>query len=215
MATAEPDQDSAEIDFATEFGIPLDAPSGQLGDPESEEVVDLGVLTIREYPTDRSADANQATVNNAQAEENSTEVAVDKAEAPADIQLDKLSVDNWWQWVDVLPLAGFTQSVASNLVLTKVEDNQYFFDLDPEQSYLFNKSQEFEIEQALRAFDPQASVHITVQPASLESPAERSQRLAADSRVLAQQALESDTLIQRIVQEFDAQIIESTIRPVA
>src|SRR5690554_4621897 len=196
-----------EIDFDAEFGIPLDAPSGLSEDSDPQDEIELGVLTVRDNP-----EANGLTASNQQA---SSEATAEETEAKVEVQLDELTVDNWWQWVDVLPLQGFTQSIASNLVLTKVEAGQYHFDLHPDQSFLFNESQQYEIEQALRSFVADASVIITKQVPTMESPAERDQRLAADARILAQQALETDTLIQRIVQEFDAQIIDSTIRPVS
>src|SRR5690554_3334922 len=202
----------AEIDFDAEFGIPLDAPSGFSEGSDPQDEVELGVLTIRDNPTVRNSEANGLTASNQQA---SSEATAEETETKVEVQLDELTVDNWWQWVDVLPLQGFTQSIASNLVLTKVEAGQYHFDLHPDQSFLFNESQQYEIEQALRSFVADASVIITKQVPTMESPAERDQRLAADARILAQQALETDTLIQRIVQEFDAQIIDSTIRPVS
>lgn len=202
----------AEIDFDAEFGIPLDAPSGFSEDSDPQDEVELGVLTIRDNPTVRNSEADGLTASNQQA---SSEATAEETETEVEVQLDELTVDNWWQWVDVLPLQGFTQSIASNLVLTKVEAGQYHFDLHPDQSFLFNESQQYEIEQALRSFVADASVIITKQVPTMESPAERDQRLAADARILAQQALETDTLIQRIVQEFDAQIIDSTIRPVS
>src|SRR5690554_6806471 len=99
--------------------------------------------------------------------------------------------------------------------LAKVENHDYYFDLHPDQSFLFNKSQQYDIEQALRLSISDANVIITIQEPTMESPAERDERLLADSRVLAQQALETDSLVQRIVQEFDGRVIEATVRPVS
>lgn len=157
---------------------------------------------------DPEADSVKLEVTN---QETVTAAAAESSQA---IILDELNTHNWWQWVEKLPLAGFTHSIASNLVLAKVENGQYSFDLHPDHSMLFNKTQEFEIEQAIRTFIAGASVIITVQPPSMETPSERQQRITADARILANQALETDTLVQRIVQEFDARIVDSTIRPV-
>ena len=165
-----------------------------------------------------SEDASSQPVEPEIVTENTTEetqTAPEEAQEPVKIDLAPLSVENWWQWVAALPLEGFTQSIASNLVLAKVENHDYYFDLHPDQSFLFNKSQQYDIEQALRLSISDANVIITIQAPALESPAERDERLLADSRVLAQQALESDSLVQRIVQEFDGRVIEETVRPVS
>ena len=165
-----------------------------------------------------SEDASSQPVEPEIVTENTTEetqTATEEAQEPVKIDLAPLSVDNWWQWVAALPLEGFTQSIASNLVLAKVENHDYYFDLHPDQSFLFNKSQQYDIEQALRLSVSGANVIITIQEPTMESPAERDERLLADSRVLAQQALETDSLVQRIVQEFDGRVIEATVRPVS
>src|SRR5690554_911398 len=165
-----------------------------------------------------SEDASSQPVEPEIVTENTTEeiqTATEEAQEPVKIDLAPLSVDNWWQWVAALPLEGFTQSIASNLVLAKVENHDYYFDLHPDQSFLFNKSQQYDIEQALRLSVSGANVIITIQEPTMESPAERDERLLADSRVLAQQALETDSLVQRIVQEFDGRVIEATVRLVS
>lgn len=165
-----------------------------------------------------SEDASSQPVEPEIVTENTTEetqTAPEEAQEPVKIDLAPLSVENWWQWVAALPLEGFTQSIASNLVLAKVENHDYYFDLHPDQSFLFNKSQQYDIEQALRLSVSGANVIITIQEPTMESPAERDERLLADSRVLAQQALETDSLVQRIVQEFDGRVIETTVRPVS
>ena len=165
-----------------------------------------------------SEDASSQPVEPEIVTENTTEeiqTATEEAQEPVKIDLAPLSVENWWQWVAALPLEGFTQSIASNLVLAKVENHDYYFDLHPDQSFLFNKSQQYDIEQALRLSVSGANVIITIQEPTMESPAERDERLLADSRVLAQQALETDSLVQRIVQEFDGRVIEATVRPVS
>ena len=165
-----------------------------------------------------SEDASSQPVEPEIVTENTTEetqTAPEEAQEPVKIDLAPLSVDNWWQWVAALPVEGFTQSIASNLVLAKVENHDYYFDLHPDQSFLFNKSQQYDIEQALRLSVSGANVIITIQEPTMESPAERDERLLADSRVLAQQALETDSLVQRIVQEFDGRVIEATVRPVS
>jgi len=165
-----------------------------------------------------SEDASSQPVEPEIVTENTTEetqTAPEEAQEPVKIDLAPLSVENWWQWVAALPLEGFTQSIASNLVLAKVENHDYYFDLHPDQSFLFNKSQQYDIEQALRLSVSGANVIITIQEPTMESPAERDERLLADSRVLAQQALETDSLVQRIVQEFDGRVIEATVRPVS
>src|SRR5690554_5352857 len=165
-----------------------------------------------------SEDASSQPVEPEIVTENTTEeiqTAPEEAQEPVKIDLAPLSVENWWQWVAALPLEGFTQSIASNLVLAKVENHDYYFDLHPDQSFLFNKSQQYDIEQALRLSISDANVIITIQEPTMESPAERDERLLADSRVLAQQALETDSLVQRIVQEFDGRVIEATVRPVS
>ncbi len=121
----------------------------------------------------------------------------------------------WWQWVDKLPLAGLTMAIARNSALVSVEQDLYRFEVDPVQGALFNSGQQQRIQDALRTLIPSARVEMTLQVPRGETPEQRRQRHQAEAHAGAKQAIESDALVQRIVQEFEAYVLDDTIRPVS
>ena len=127
----------------------------------------------------------------------------------------ELQPHTWWQWVERLPLAGLTMAIARNSALAEVVDHCYVFDVDPVQGALFNSSQQHRIQDALRTLIPAAQVQMNLQLPRGETPEQRRQRLQAEAHAGAKQAIQTDALVQRIVQEFGAYVLDDTIRPVS
>lgn len=128
----------------------------------------------------------------------------------------QLSNLNWWQWVRHLPLAGMPMAIALNSALISRHENQLVMDVDPDQSALFNDAQRQRIEQVLcdiTGFSVQLQMHVQLPRG--ETPHQRRTRLMAEQYAQAGHAIMEDEVVQALVAEFEAHIIEGSIRPIS
>ena len=133
-----------------------------------------------------------------------------------DFDWQQLSNLNWWQWVRHLPLAGMPMAIASNSALISRHDNQLVMDVDPDQGALFNDAQRQRIEQVLcdiTGLSVQLIMHVQLPRG--ETPHQRRTRLMAERYAQAGHAIMEDEVVQALVSEFEAHIIEGSIRPLA
>ena len=127
---------------------------------------------------------------------------------------DQLSALNWWQWVRHLPLAGMPMAIALNSALISRHENQLLMDVDPDQGALFNDAQRQRIEQVLcdiTGLSVQLIMHVQLPRG--ETPHQRRTRLMAERFAQAGHAIIEDEYVQSLVAEFEAHIIEGSIRP--
>jgi DNA polymerase-3 subunit gamma/tau len=133
-----------------------------------------------------------------------------------DFDWQQLTNLNWWQWVRHLPLAGMPMAIASNSALISRHENQLVMDVDPDQGALFNDGQRQRIEQVLcdiTGLSVQLVMHVQLPRG--ETPHHRRTRLMADQYAQAGHAIMEDEIVQALVLEFEAHIIEGSIRPSA
>ena len=131
-----------------------------------------------------------------------------------DFDWPQLSNLNWWQWVRHLPLAGMPMAIASNSALISRHENQLVMDVDPDQGALFNDAQRQRIEQVLcevTGLSVQLIMHVQLPRG--ETPHQRRTRLMAERFAEAGHAIMEDEVVQALVSEFEAHIIEGSIRP--
>lgn len=129
-------------------------------------------------------------------------------------ELSKLAPHTWWQWVERLPLGGLVQMIAYNMALVRVTGQHYEFELDPEQSILYNDTHQLKIQEALNTLLPEASMQIELKLPGYETPAQREKRLKAEAFEQAEAILASDDTLAEILNTFNAKIVEGSIRPV-
>lgn len=135
-------------------------------------------------------------------------------EVAFDFDWQQLSNLNWWQWVRHLPLAGMPMAIASNSALISRHENQLVMDVDPGQGALFNDAQRQRIEQVLcdiTGLSVQLIMHVQLPRG--ETPHQRRTRLMAERFAQAGHAIMEDEVVQALVAEFEAHIIEGSIRP--
>ena len=136
-------------------------------------------------------------------------------EASFDFDWSQLSGINWWQWVRNLPLAGMPMAIALNSALISRNENQLVMDVDPDQSALFNDAQRKRIEQVLcdiTGLPVQLLMHVQLPRG--ETPHQRRTRLMAERFAQAGHSIMEDEVVQSLVTEFEAHIIENSIRPI-
>ena len=172
----------------------------QAPQPEVEAVADLApqpeVLEVPEVP----------------------DVVVEQTEpvAPAQPAPDlnaPLSADNWWHYFERLDVGALTRVLAAHMALVEVQGTHYHFDLDPDNSALYNESHREKIQQALREQVADAVVEVEVRVPRKETPSQRQQRIDDENQAAAEQHLAQDSVLQTILQQFNAEIITGSIRP--
>lgn len=136
------------------------------------------------------------------------------AESNFDFNWNELSGLNWWQWVKNLPLAGMPMAIAANSALISRHENQLVMDVDPDQGALFNDAQRQRIEQTLSditGLSVQLQMHVQLPRG--ETPHQRRTRLMAERFAQAGHSIMEDEVVQSLVAEFEAHIIEGSIKP--
>ena len=135
------------------------------------------------------------------------------AERAPEINRYELQPHNWWQWLEQLPLAGMTAAIARSCALVQIVENQYYFDLDPDNSALYNDAQRQRLQQAMAQTLGSVVVHIDIRPPRGETPDQRRQRLQREAWDGAAQALRADPAVQMLLEQFGATVDEHSIQP--
>jgi len=128
-------------------------------------------------------------------------------------ELPELAPHTWHVWVEQLPLAGLPMAIARNSALIEVAGAHLVFDVDPAQSALFNDSQSARVEAAIQTLRPDSTIAMTLLPPRGETPDQRRHRLKTEALYTARQAIDSDPLVNQIINEMGASVVEDSIRP--
>jgi len=120
-----------------------------------------------------------------------------------------------WQSIYLkLGLSGLTGSIASNCTLISVEGDCWLMHLDPAQSALFNATQQRRLNEALDQYHGRSlKLVIELQAPQQETPAQAAARYRTQRQQAAEQSIQSDPLVQQLMQQFAAVIREGTIEP--
>ena len=122
------------------------------------------------------------------------------------------------EWQDIylkLGLTGLTGSIASNCTLISVEDDRWLMHLDPAQSALFNATQQRRLNDALNQYHGRTlQLVIELERPRQETPAQAAARRRAERQRAAEQSIQSDPVVQQLMEQFAAVIREGTIEPV-
>src|SRR5690606_16388016 len=106
-------------------------------------------------------------------------------------------------------------SIAANCTLVSVEDDRWVMHLDPEQSALFNPTQQRRLNDALNQYyDRTLQLVIELQTPQQETPAQAATRRRNERQRAAEQSIHSDPVVQKLMEQFAAVIREGTIEPV-
>ncbi|ANF26988.1 DNA polymerase III subunit gamma/tau [Stutzerimonas stutzeri] len=122
------------------------------------------------------------------------------------------------EWQDIylkLGLAGLTGSIAANCTLISVEGDRWLMHLDPAQSALFNTTQHRRLNDALNQYHGRTlQLDIELQTPQQETPAQAAARRRAERQRAAEQSIQTDPVVQQLMQQFAAVIRDGTIEPV-
>jgi DNA polymerase-3 subunit gamma/tau len=114
-----------------------------------------------------------------------------------------------------LGLSGLTGSIAANCTLVAVEGDRWVMHLDPAQSALFNATQLRRFNDALNQYHGrELKLVIEVRTPEQETPAQAGMRRRHERQRAAERSIQTDPVVQQLVQHFSAVIREGTIEPV-
>ncbi len=141
-------------------------------------------------------------------------VADASSAAPA-LTLAELTPSHWPQLLEALGVVGIVYNIAANSELREVADKRLAFVLDESNATLFNSGHSTKLRLALQNyFATELEVVIEPGPLAGETPAQRSVRLAAERQQRAIEEIESDPLLQQLIERFDGELDRASIAPV-
>ena len=143
------------------------------------------------------------------------QVATPSAATTAPVQQTAFSGD-WVSLVNQLKIAGMAKMLAQHCELSKMEGDTLFLTLPPEHKHLAEKPYQEKLKTALSEHFGKA-MRINIDLGSTTGPTpvqvQKSEKAAQDKRAI--ESIEQDPFVRDLVEQFDAKVIESTIKPLS
>ncbi|MCV6627568.1 MAG: hypothetical protein OIF38_15830 [Cellvibrionaceae bacterium] len=148
--------------------------------------------------------------------------AADAAQPPAPtvlppaqaISWEQLSADNWFELYRQLKFGGVLQSTASNVVLQGRNGDELNFCLDQNNSHLYDTAHQGRMAQIIGAyFERPVSVLIKPGQPAQQTPAAIIAELKRQRQAEAEAAIATDPNIIRLIEEFDAKLVDDSVEP--
>ncbi|MDH5711676.1 MAG: DNA polymerase III subunit gamma/tau [Gammaproteobacteria bacterium] len=203
------------------------------------EMVLLRMLSFRPASTGQAITAHGATMTaattsapaakatpqptaNKIAEPVSTPVTV-PAPAAAVVAINRDSRD-WREILEGLAVNGMVKQLAANCILLGIEDNTVSLAVDPAFQQLRNDRSEARLKHALcEYFDSDLRLEITINTATkaevggapLETPAQTQARETSERQQQAEVSIEEDSFVRALKENFDAEIVPGSVKPVS
>ena len=142
-------------------------------------------------------------------------VIADKASVEGKaFSLDQLHPLNWPALLEQLGLHGIVYNIASHCELRSCDNSTLAFIIDENNASLFNEKHRSRIATVLENyFDTKLSVSVESGEPLEETPAMQKTRLAAQRQREAVVAIESDPVLQQLLERFDGELVQSSIVP--
>ncbi|MGI0117737.1 DNA polymerase III subunit gamma/tau [Zooshikella sp. RANM57] len=129
--------------------------------------------------------------------------------------LSSMSLEQWPELFWLLGLGGVTQTLGSHMALMSMDQNVWTLVLDEKQSMLFSDTHHSRIEQAIsKWFGESIRLQISTDEVTEMTPAHWSQEKKAKRLAEAKQSIENDHIVQALLAQFSATIVEQSITPI-
>ncbi|HSO06696.1 MAG TPA: DNA polymerase III subunit gamma/tau C-terminal domain-containing protein, partial [Pelomicrobium sp.] len=121
---------------------------------------------------------------------------------------------DWRELIAELALSGMAKQLAAHSELLGVEGNRYAFSVPEAHRHLLDKAYQERIAAALTAHVGRpVRVEFALGGGTGNSPAEKQSREAGARQARAIEAIESDPFVRDLIENFDARLNDSSIRP--
>ena len=122
--------------------------------------------------------------------------------------------DGWREMIEAMALSGLVKELAGHCALKSRTADRIELALAPAQENLFGKNQKAQLAEALKArFGEHLKVRIVAEAPAAETPAEAAVKLAQARQAEARQSVNSDPVVQTLLDTFDATLDQDSIRP--
>ena len=201
---------------ATETGTPSDSPV---------------MPAVKDALTEKSCETPATQVNQRE-QKNSSVYQVQEAQqahsvSSIDTSSTSLTASQWRDTVQALSLGGLVKQLALNCIFSGREANVIQLKLERGHSNLLNPKARQRLQQALgEYFDIEATLEIelfdghsvasqTGQAAVAETPAQTTRREQQQRQQQSEQAMTEDSFVQTLKENFNAEIIPGTVKPLS
>ncbi|MFA7269092.1 MAG: DNA polymerase III subunit gamma/tau [Sterolibacterium sp.] len=135
--------------------------------------------------------------------------AVAVAPAPGNVQ------DDWHEITARLNLGGMVRGLAQHCELAEVGTDTITLRLPPAHKYLLGKAHQDKLQAELQAYYGRPlRLNILLAETAEETPVERTRLIQRERQERAIAAIEQDSFVREVVELFDANIDESSIKPI-
>jgi hypothetical protein len=142
-------------------------------------------------------------------------LAVEAMAATEPCAFNELEPERWIEIYQGLPVGGVLQNIAANLALVEVRGNTLRFDLDIENSSLYEITHQQRLAEVLTEYFHQpVSVDIEVGVVSSETPQAYRLRKREERQAAALVSLKHDPSVRRVMDVFGGVLLEKTVKPV-
>ncbi len=136
------------------------------------------------------------------------------AQAPASASLSHFEND-WRGLIDASGIKGMMKQVAVNCVLQKREGPVMTLILDQQYAQLLTPNLQAKLQDALSQFlNEKIKLEISLGTSDKETPAQTQAKNEAEKQQLAEQLIEQDPVVQALKENFNAQIVPNSVRPI-
>ena len=174
------------------------------------EMILIRMLAFRPEAAGKTG-AGQATETRAAQPATALAPAQDRAVAP---RRPAMAAGGWQEMIEAMALSGLVKELAGHCALKSRTADRIELALAPAQESLFGKNQKAQLAEALKArFGAHLKVRIVAEAPAALTPAEAAAKLAEARQAEARQSVNSDPVVQTLLDTFDATLDQDSIRP--
>ncbi|MDH5777811.1 MAG: DNA polymerase III subunit gamma/tau [Gammaproteobacteria bacterium] len=142
-----------------------------------------------------------------------TEAQVEAVQETAAVK--KTSDTDWAATVEQLGLGGILKELAMHCALKQNQGDVIILALDPVAENLNNKERQARLQESLcEYYGKTVRVQIDIEQLAIETPAERQKRKQQQRQSAAEEAIQDDTTVQKIMETFNASLEPGTVQPI-
>ena len=126
--------------------------------------------------------------------------------------------ENWLTFVEQGEINGIGKELAMNMIPGGVEEGCLKMLLDADARHLFSDARLEKIQRAFSMFCGDAELRLQVEiteiaAGDIETPSRQKQRITEEVQQAAEKTFEQDPNVQHLINLFDAEIVDGSVRP--